>query len=55
MALTAVPLLFVLVGLTCYIVVGFLVAGAYAFGRLRGRWGRYERVALTVSPIGEFA
>jgi cytochrome d ubiquinol oxidase subunit I len=32
-----------------YIVVGFLVAGAYAFGRLRGRWGRYERVALMVS------
>ena len=31
-----------------YIVVGFLVAGAYAFGRLRGRWGRYERVALTI-------
>src|SRR2546426_2016284 len=32
-----------------YIVAGFLVAGAYAFGRLRGRWGRYERVALTIS------
>jgi cytochrome d ubiquinol oxidase subunit I len=31
-----------------YIVVGFLVAGAYAFGRLRGRWGRYERTALAV-------
>jgi cytochrome bd ubiquinol oxidase subunit I len=31
-----------------YMVTGFLVAGAYAFGRLRGRWGRYERVALTV-------
>jgi cytochrome d ubiquinol oxidase subunit I len=31
-----------------YIVTGFLVAGAYAFGRLRGRWGRYERVALAV-------
>src|SRR6202034_1172835 len=30
-----------------YMVTGFLVAGAYAFGRLRGRWGRYERVALT--------
>jgi cytochrome d ubiquinol oxidase subunit I len=31
-----------------YMVAGFLVAGAYAFGRLRGRWGRYERVALTI-------
>ncbi len=31
-----------------YMVTGFLVAGAYAFGRLRGRWGRYERVALTI-------
>jgi cytochrome bd ubiquinol oxidase subunit I len=32
-----------------YMVVGFLLAGAYAFGRLRGRWGRYERTALAVS------
>jgi cytochrome d ubiquinol oxidase subunit I len=31
-----------------YMVTGFLVAGAYAFSRLRGRWGRYERVALTI-------
>jgi cytochrome d ubiquinol oxidase subunit I len=31
-----------------YIVTGFLVAGAYAFGRLRGRWGRYERVAMVI-------
>jgi cytochrome d ubiquinol oxidase subunit I len=31
-----------------YIVVGFLLAGVYAWGRLRGRWGRYERVALAV-------
>lgn len=31
-----------------FIVTGFLVAGAYAFGRLRGRWGRYERIALTI-------
>ena len=31
-----------------YIVAGFLVAGAYAFGRLRGRWGRYERTALAI-------
>ena len=31
-----------------YMVTGFLVAGAYAFGRLRGRWGRYERMALTI-------
>ena len=31
-----------------YIVTGFLVAGAYAFARLRGRWGRYERTALAI-------
>jgi cytochrome d ubiquinol oxidase subunit I len=31
-----------------YIVMGFVVAGAYAVGRLRGRWGRYERVALAI-------
>jgi cytochrome bd ubiquinol oxidase subunit I len=31
-----------------YIVTGFLVAGVYAFGRLRGRWGRYERTALAL-------
>ncbi|HEY2319654.1 MAG TPA: cytochrome ubiquinol oxidase subunit I [Solirubrobacteraceae bacterium] len=31
-----------------YIVSGFILAGAYAFGRLRGRWGRYERTALTI-------
>jgi cytochrome d ubiquinol oxidase subunit I len=31
-----------------YIVSGFLVAGAYALGRLRGRWGRYEQVAFAV-------
>ena len=31
-----------------YMVTGFCVAGAYAFGRLRGRWGRYERVAMTI-------
>jgi cytochrome d ubiquinol oxidase subunit I len=31
-----------------YIVTGFLVAGAYAVARLRGRWSRYERVALAV-------
>ena len=31
-----------------YIVTGFLVAAAYAFGRLRGRWGRYERTALAI-------
>ena len=32
-----------------YIVTGFIVAGCYAYGRLRGRWGRYERTALVVS------
>jgi cytochrome d ubiquinol oxidase subunit I len=31
-----------------YMVAAFLVAAAYAFGRLRGRWGRYERTALTI-------
>ena len=31
-----------------YIVSGFLLAGAYAFGRLRGRWGCYERAALAI-------
>jgi cytochrome bd ubiquinol oxidase subunit I len=31
-----------------YIVVGFLLAGVYAWGRLRGRWGRYERAALVI-------
>ena len=31
-----------------YIVVGFVLAGVYAWGRLRGRWGRYERAALVI-------
>jgi cytochrome bd ubiquinol oxidase subunit I len=31
-----------------YIVTGFLVAGAYAVARLRGRFGRYERTALAI-------
>jgi cytochrome bd ubiquinol oxidase subunit I len=31
-----------------YIVSGFVVAGAYAFMRLRGHWGRYERTALAI-------
>jgi cytochrome d ubiquinol oxidase subunit I len=31
-----------------YMVTGFLLAGAYAVGRLRGRWGRYERTALAI-------
>jgi cytochrome d ubiquinol oxidase subunit I len=31
-----------------YIVTGFLLAAAYAFGRLRGRWGRYEQTALAI-------
>jgi len=50
-----------------YVVCGFILAGAYAFGRLRGQWGRYQRVALTVpltaaalasiaqGPIGDWA
>jgi cytochrome d ubiquinol oxidase subunit I len=31
-----------------YIVSGFVLAGAYALGRLRGCWGRYERTALAI-------
>jgi len=31
-----------------YVVVGFLVAGVYAWGFLRGRTGRYERTALAI-------
>jgi cytochrome d ubiquinol oxidase subunit I len=31
-----------------YIVSGFLVAATYAFARLRGRWGRYERAAIAI-------
>ena len=31
-----------------YVVSGFILAGCYAYSRLRGRWGRYERVALTI-------
>jgi cytochrome d ubiquinol oxidase subunit I len=31
-----------------YVVVGFLLAGVYAVGRLRGRWGRYERTAFAI-------
>jgi cytochrome bd ubiquinol oxidase subunit I len=31
-----------------YIVVGFVVSAAYAIGRLRGRWGRYERTAFAI-------
>jgi cytochrome bd ubiquinol oxidase subunit I len=34
--------------LAAYIVTGFVLGSAYAFGRLRGRWGRYERTALAV-------
>ncbi len=32
-----------------YIVTGFLVAAAYAWGWMKGRRGRYERTALTVA------
>src|SRR5262245_48045394 len=31
-----------------YIVSGFVLAACYAFARLRGRWGRYERTALAI-------
>jgi len=35
--------------LAAYMVTGFLLASAYAWSRLRGRYGRYERTALTVA------
>jgi cytochrome d ubiquinol oxidase subunit I len=50
-----------------YMVSGFILAGCYAYSRLRGRWGRYERIALTIpltiatlaaiaqGPIGDWA
>jgi cytochrome d ubiquinol oxidase subunit I len=50
-----------------YVVSGFILAGCYAYSRLRGRWGRYERIALTIpltvgalamiaeGPIGDWA
>src|SRR5438093_9215595 len=31
-----------------YMVTGFVLASAYALGRIRGRWGRYERTAFAV-------
>ena len=31
-----------------YVVTGFVLAAVYAFGRLRGQWGRYERTALAI-------
>jgi cytochrome d ubiquinol oxidase subunit I len=31
-----------------YIVSGFVLASVYAYSRLRGRWGRYERTALVI-------
>jgi cytochrome d ubiquinol oxidase subunit I len=31
-----------------YVVSGFVVAGVYAFARLRGRWSRYQQVAMTI-------
>jgi cytochrome d ubiquinol oxidase subunit I len=31
-----------------YMVMGFTVAGAYAIGRARGRWGPYDRAAFTL-------
>ncbi len=52
---------------TGYVVTGFVMAAAYAFARLRGQWGRYQRVALTIpltiaalatiaeGPVGDWA
>jgi cytochrome d ubiquinol oxidase subunit I len=31
-----------------YMVTGFALAGAYAVGRLRGRWDRYHRIAFAI-------
>jgi cytochrome d ubiquinol oxidase subunit I len=31
-----------------YIVSGFILAGCYAFAKLKGRWRRYERTALAI-------
>jgi cytochrome bd ubiquinol oxidase subunit I len=31
-----------------YIVSGFILAGCYAFAKIKGRWGRYERSALAI-------
>ena len=39
---------FVHMYLAGYIVAGFLLASVYAFGRLRGRWGHYERTAFAI-------
>ncbi|HTW43429.1 MAG TPA: cytochrome ubiquinol oxidase subunit I [Solirubrobacteraceae bacterium] len=36
--------------IAAFIVTGFVLAAPYAIGRLRGRWGRYERTAFAV-PI----
>ncbi len=50
-----------------FVVTGFLLAGVYAFARLRGRWTRYERTACAIplaaaavasiaeGPIGDWA
>ena len=50
-----------------YVVTGFILAAVYAFARLRGRWGRYERTALAIpltiaalasiaqGPVGDWA
>jgi cytochrome bd ubiquinol oxidase subunit I len=50
-----------------YVVTGFVLAGIYAFGGLRGRWGRYGRTALAIAltiaalasivqgPVGDWA
>ena len=50
-----------------YIVTGFILAAVYAFAKLRGRWGRYERTAIAIpltiaalasiaqGPVGDWA
>ena len=37
--------------LAAYMVTGFVFAGVYAFGRLRGRFGQYERTALAIPLV----
>jgi cytochrome d ubiquinol oxidase subunit I len=34
--------------IAAYLVTGFVLAGAYALARLRGRWTRYERTAIAL-------
>jgi len=35
--------------LAAYMVTGFVVSACYAYGKLRGTWGRYQHAALTLA------